>query len=112
MTMHADRHDFGQKTLLGGYVIPQREEKTEEGMRDVADAIRHLFEHANCAPFISKQLIQFLVTSNPSTNYVARIAAKFVNNGAGKRGDLGAVVKAKRKDLIISTKSKAANKAA
>jgi Protein of unknown function (DUF1800) len=53
-----------------------------------------LFEHPNTPPFIGKQLIQFLVTSNPSSNYVARIAAKFIDNGAGQRGDLGAVVKA------------------
>ena len=39
-------------------------------------------------------MIQFLVTSNPSTNYVARVAAKFANNGAGVRGDLAAVVRA------------------
>ncbi len=94
MTMHADRHDFGQKTLLGGFVIPQREELEAEGMRDVADAIRHLFEHPNAAPFIGKQLIQFLVTDNPSPAYVGRIAAVFANNGSGVRGDLGAVVRA------------------
>jgi hypothetical protein len=59
------------------------------GMRRlVDDALRSLFEHPSTPPFICKQLIQFLVTSNPSTNYVARVAAKFVNNGAGKRGDL------------------------
>ena len=94
MSMHADRHDFGEKTLLGGFVIPQRVETAEEGMRDVADAIRHLFEHANTGPFICRQLIQFLITDNPSPAYVGRIAAVFANNGAGVRGDLGAVVRA------------------
>jgi uncharacterized protein (DUF1800 family) len=44
--------------------------------------------------FISRQLIQRLVTSNPSSNYVARVAAVFVNNGQGARGDLRAVVRA------------------
>jgi uncharacterized protein (DUF1800 family) len=92
--MHADRHDFGQKALLGGFVIPQRNETAAEGMRDIADAIRHLFEHANTGPFIGRQLIQFLVTDNPSPAYVGRVAAVFANNGAGVRGDLGAVVRA------------------
>ena len=94
MTMHADRHDFGQKTLLGGFVLPARLPTDAEGMRDVADALRHLFTHANTAPFIGRQLIQFLVTDNPSPAYVARISAVFANNGAGVRGDLGAVVRA------------------
>src|SRR5262249_11038384 len=64
------------------------------GLHDIDDALRNLFTHSNTPPFICRQLIQFLVTSNPSTNYVARIAARFVDNGAGVRGDLGAVVKA------------------
>lgn len=50
-----------------------------------------LFNHPNNAPFISKQLIQRLVTSNPSPAYVQRVAAVFANNGQGMRGDLGAV---------------------
>jgi hypothetical protein len=45
-------------------------------------------------PFIGKQLIQHLVTSNPSPAYVARMAAVFADNGHGVRGDLGAVVRA------------------
>ena len=53
-----------------------------------------LFTHPNTAPFISKQLIQRLVTSNPSPAYVYRVAQKFVNNGSGTRGDLAAVVRA------------------
>ena len=94
MQMWAEKHDFGAKTLHNGVVIPARAATVENGLRDVDDALRNLFEHPNTPPFISKQLIQFLVTSNPSSNYVARIAAKFVNNGSGKRGDLAAVVKA------------------
>ena len=50
-----------------------------------------LFNHPNNAPFISKQLIQRLVTSNPSPAYVQRVAAVYTNNGQGVRGDLGAV---------------------
>ncbi len=57
-------------------------------------ALDHLANHPNVAPFISKQLIQRLVTSNPSPAYVGRVAAVFNNNGSGARGDLRAVVRA------------------
>jgi uncharacterized protein (DUF1800 family) len=94
MDMWAEKHDFDAKTLLHGFVIPERAVTVENGIRDIDDALRSLFEHANTAPFICRELIQALVTSNPSTNYVARVAAKFVNNGVGRRGDLAAVVRA------------------
>jgi uncharacterized protein (DUF1800 family) len=54
-------------------------------------ALDALFNHPNNAPFISKQLIQRLVTSNPSPAYVQRVAAVYADNGRGVRGDLGAV---------------------
>ena len=54
-------------------------------------ALDALFNHPNNAPFISRQLIQRLVTSNPSPAYVQRVAAVYANNGRGARGDLGAV---------------------
>jgi uncharacterized protein (DUF1800 family) len=54
-------------------------------------ALNTLFNHPNTAPFFCRQMIQRLVTSNPSPNYVSRVAAKFINNGAGVRGDLKAV---------------------
>jgi uncharacterized protein (DUF1800 family) len=57
-------------------------------------ALDDIFNHPNVGPFIGKQLIQHLVTSNPSAAYVARISAVFANNGQGVRGDLGAVVTA------------------
>jgi len=94
MQMNADKHDFGAKTLLKGFTIPARVASEANGMRDVDDALRNLFEHSNAGPFIGKQLIQFLVTSNPSSNYVARVAAVFGNDGTGKRGNLAAVIKA------------------
>lgn len=94
MGMNADRHDFGEKILLGGYIIPARAPTAANGLLDIADAIRHLFEHANCAPFVSRQLIQFLVTDNPSPSYVQRVASVFANDGSGTRGNLGAVVRA------------------
>jgi uncharacterized protein (DUF1800 family) len=64
------------------------------GTKDLQQALDALFNHPNTAPFISKLLIQRLVTSNPSPAYVYRVAQKFENNGSGVRGDLGAVVRA------------------
>jgi uncharacterized protein (DUF1800 family) len=92
--MWAEKHDFGAKTLLNCVAIPARVATVENGMRDIDDALRCLFEHPNTGPFIGRQLIQFLVTSNPSSNYVTRVAAIFANDGTGKRGNLAAVVKA------------------
>lgn len=57
-------------------------------------ALDHLFNHPNVGPFFAKQMIQRLVTSNPSPAYVERVAARFANNGQGRRGDLAAVFKA------------------
>jgi uncharacterized protein (DUF1800 family) len=62
--------------------------------QDLADALDNIVNHPNVGPFIAKQLIQKLVTSNPSPQYVARVTAVFNNDGSGKRGNLGAVVKA------------------
>jgi uncharacterized protein (DUF1800 family) len=57
-------------------------------------ALDNVFHHPNVGPFIGKQLIQRLVTSNPSPAYVARVASVFNNNGQGVRGDLRAVIRA------------------
>lgn len=82
-------HDQGAKTILGN--TPVAEGGTAE--QDLATALDTIFNHPNVGPFIGKQLIQRLVTSNPSPAYVARVAAKFDDNGKGVRGDLGAVVR-------------------
>ncbi len=54
-------------------------------------ALDTLFNHQNTAPFFCKQMIQRLVTSNPSPGYVSRVAGVFIKNGAGVRGDLKSV---------------------
>ena len=61
---------------------------------DLKAALDNVFKHPNVGPFIGRQLIQRLVTSNPSPAYVQRVATVFNNNGAGVRGDLKAVVRA------------------
>jgi uncharacterized protein (DUF1800 family) len=90
MVSFPNHHQAGTKALLNGYTVPAGQ--TPE--QDLSNALDNIFNHPNVAPFISKQLIQHLVTSNPSAAYVSRIAAIFANNGQGVRGDLSAVVRA------------------
>lgn len=61
---------------------------------DLAHVLDLLAAHPNVGPFLSRQLIQRLVTSNPTPAYVARVAAVFDDDGTGARGNLGAVVRA------------------
>jgi len=90
MVVFPDHHQPGTKLLLNGYTVPANQ--TPE--QDLANALDDIFNHPNVGPFIGQQLIQHLVTSNPSPDYVARVAAVFANNGQGVRGDLSAVVRA------------------
>jgi uncharacterized protein (DUF1800 family) len=82
-------HDTGAKRFLNTDVPPGM-----TAAQDLDNALGIIFRHPNVAPFICRQLIQRLVTSNPSPAYVGAVAAEFANNGAGARGDLRAVVKA------------------
>ena len=70
-----------------GAVVPANT-PAPEALRIALDA---LFNHPNVGPFFARQMIQRLVTSNPSPAYVARVARRFNDNGAGIRGDLQAV---------------------
>ncbi|PCH97093.1 MAG: hypothetical protein COB83_03330 [Gammaproteobacteria bacterium] len=90
MTAVESFHDTSEKQLLNNVTVPAN----QSAEQDLAIALDNLFNHQNVAPFIGKQLIKKLVTSNPSPAYVARISAVFNDNGQGIRGDLGAVVKA------------------
>lgn len=83
-------HETAAKTLLDGRVLPAN----QSAERDLKDALDNIFNHPNVGPFIGRQLIQRLVTSNPSGAYVQRVAAAFNDNGAGVRGDLRAVLRA------------------
>lgn len=65
-----------------------------DGPSDLRAALDNIFHHPNVGPYIGRQLIQRLVTSNPSPSYVARVAARFNDNGQGVRGDMKAVVSA------------------
>lgn len=88
MIAYPEYHDDEQKVVMGE-VFAQGQ--TPE--QDMAQAMDMLLNHPNTAPFISKHLIQRLVTSNPSPAYVARVSALFADNGSGARGDLKAVIR-------------------
>lgn len=89
MALNESRHSTLAATFLGT-TIPAG----TPGAVALRMALDTLFNHPNVGPFIGKQLIQRLVTSNPSPGYVARVSAAFANNGAGVRGDMRAVIRA------------------
>jgi len=90
MVMFEGWHEEGIKHLLNGGATVDG----ASGGQDIDMALDILFYHSNTAPFVSKLLIQRMVKSNPSPEYIERVASIFVNNGEGVRGDLSAVVKA------------------
>jgi uncharacterized protein (DUF1800 family) len=83
----------GQVTVLGQTInlAAIDHDGNPSGLDAALDVI---FNHPNVGPFIATNLIHRLVTSNPSSAYVARVAQAFNDNGAGERGDLKAVVRA------------------
>jgi uncharacterized protein (DUF1800 family) len=89
MAINAAQHETGATSLLG-ISIPDG----TSGATARATTLDGLFNHPNVPPFVSKQLIQHLVTSNPSPAYVGRVAAVFANNGSGVRGDMKSVIRA------------------
>lgn len=82
-------HSPEEKSFLGT-TIPAGTGPAES----LAIALDTLFNHPNVGPFFGKQMIQRLVTSNPSPAYVTRVAQTFNDDGTGKRGNLRAVFKA------------------
>jgi uncharacterized protein (DUF1800 family) len=91
MQAYPQFHATSEKRFLGVTIAAQSSADPEASLRVALDTI---FNHPNIAPFIGKQLIQRLVSSNPSPAYVARVAAAFTDNGRGVRGDLAAVARA------------------
>ena len=90
MQGYPERHENGEKTLLNGTVLP-----AGQGIhKDLADALDNVFNHANVGPFFAKHMIRQLVTSNPSDNYVRRVASVFNADSNGQRGNIAAVVNA------------------
>ena len=89
MVQSGNNHSTLAASFLGASVAANASAK--DALKIALDA---LFNHPNTAPFFSKQLIQRLVTSNPSPAYVGRVAGAFIDNGKGIRGDLAAVFSA------------------
>ena len=86
MALRANRHSTLEANFLGASVAAGT-----DGGAALKIALDTLFHHPNVGPFLGRQMIQRLVTSDPSPAYVARVAAAFDSNGAGVRGDLKAV---------------------
>lgn len=82
-------HDRGAKSVLGTSFPAGR-----EAPQELDTAVAMLMGHPNVAPFVSLRLIQHLVTSNPTPQYLGRVAAVFRNNGQGVAGDMKAVIRA------------------
>ncbi len=90
MVTYPDGHDGDAKLLFGAVNFPSG----QSAQADFAQAIRTLFLHPNVGPYLGQHLIRQLVTSNPSSAYVARVSAAFNDNGQGQRGDMKAVIRA------------------
>ncbi len=91
MIAYPQYYSVSAKTFLGN-TIPAATPANPAG--ELRTALDLIFNHPNVGPFIGRQLIQRLVSSNPSPAYVQRVAAVFNNNGSGVRGDMGAVIRA------------------
>lgn len=99
MVATAANHEPGEKHFLGTTIAAGTGAAT--ALQQALDAIA---AHPNVGPFIGRQLIQRLVSSNPSAAYVGRVAAVFNNNGNGLRGDLKAVLRA----VLLDTEARRA----
>lgn len=86
---HENEHSTEEKRFLDTVIPPGT-----GPIESVYLAVEALSKHPNVGPFFGKQMIQRLVTSNPSPGYVSRVAAVFNDNGKGVRGDLAAVFSA------------------
>ncbi len=98
MSFNAKLHSTSQKSFLG-VIIPE----ATSGPAALKTTLDTLFNHPNVAPFISKQLIQRMVTSNPSPAYIGRVARVFNSGDGGVRGDMKSVIRAILQDAEART---------
>ncbi len=103
MVLVPTHHELGTKQLLDNVVMPAAFNTQlittnaafdAYGSQDLELGLDQIFNNENVGPFICRQLIQRLVTSHPSREYLYRVVQKFDDNGAGVRGDMKAVIKA------------------
>lgn len=90
MSFYSEYHDYDDRTIVGAETISG----DLSGEARLQAALDSLFNHPNMGPFLARQLIQKFVTSNPSPDYVYRVASVFADNGQNVRGDLGATLRA------------------
>lgn len=89
MRPYARFHSTSEKRFLGK-VIPVQQVADPEGSLKIA--LDTLSTHANVGPFIGKQLIQRLVTSNPSPAYVQRVSQAFTSSGGNLQTTVVAIL--------------------
>jgi uncharacterized protein (DUF1800 family) len=102
MVPFESNHDSGAKTFLG-QSVPAGQSASQE----LDTVLNIIFNHPNLPPFVAKQLIEKLVTSNPSPGYIQRVAqafssGKFNTYGSGQRGDMQAVAAA----ILLDTEAR------
>lgn len=114
MVLVPTHHDLNSKLVLDNVVLPPALGlATNTSLtnfdfycsQDLEQAIDSIFYNQNVGPFICRQLIQRLVTSNPSRDYLYRVVQKFNDNGNGVRGDLRAVVAA----ILLDAEARSTN---
>jgi len=89
MQAYPSHHYTAEKQFLGVTIAPQASPDTAGDLKIALDT---LFNHPNLPPFFCKQMIQHMVTSNPSPTYIGNCSAAFENDGTGTRGNLKAVI--------------------
>ena len=103
MVLVPSHHDLTSKLLLNNVVLPPALGPATNTTltnfdsycaQDLEQGLDNIFNNPNVGPFICRQLIQRLVTSNPSRDYLYRVVQKFNDNGNGVRGDMQAVIAA------------------
>lgn len=103
MVLVPTHHELGTKRLLDNVILPAAYGVASDSSttnfdhycsQDLTKSLDSIFHNENVGPFICRQLIQRLVTSHPSRDYVYRVVQKFNDNGDGVRGDMKAVIKA------------------
>ena len=91
MEFNSSHHEYASKTFLGSNIGAEGSSNSDPS--DLDQALNIIFQHQNVGPHVGRHLITRLVTSNPSSSYISRIAEKFNNDGNGNRGNLKEVVR-------------------
>jgi len=89
MVLNAKLHSTSAKSFLDVSIAAGT-----DGTTALKTALDTLFNHPNTPAFVGKQLIQRLVTSNPSPAYISRVAGVFISGAGGARGDMKSVISA------------------